>query len=260
MRSLQPNATFLRRIELHDGLMLVHLAPDGGVFPPFKPGQYVSVGRVVDDTGTPQLVKRSYSIGSSANERAFVELFVVHVDDGSFTEWLFRQREGDRVWLSPRAAGGFTLDGFAHGRDLVLVSTGTGVAPYVSMLRTHGENPPWRRIAIVNGVRRAGDLGYRAELEAAAARDPNFIYLPLTTREPEGSDWPGERGRVGDMLEPDRFERRTGIALDPARCHVYLCGNPEMVESLDHAMTARGFHRHTRAHPGNLHMEKYWTD
>lgn len=253
------NATIIAREDVNEGLCFLHIAPDEKPFPPFAPGQFVSVGRNVVENGVASLVKRSYSIGSPASERSYVELFVVHVDDGEFTSWLFAQREGARVWLSPKASGGFTLDGFTPGRDLVLVSTGTAIAPCVSMFRTFKDNPPWRRIVIMNGVRFARDLGYRAELEKAWRDDARFLYLPTVSREPEGA-WTGLRGRVDKLLEPARYASLVGSSLTPDDCHVYLCGNPEMIESLEATLTARGFRKHTRLHPGNLHLEKYWTD
>lgn len=260
MSQPQPyNATIVARQDVHEALCFLQIAPDVAPFPPFEPGQFVSVGcnTVVD--GVPSLVKRSYSIGSPAMERNHVELFVVHVDDGEFTSWLFAQREGARVWLSPKASGGFTLEGFTPGKDLVLVATGTGVAPFVSMYRTFRHTPPWRRIVIMNGVRQARDLGYRDELKEAARTDSRLLYLPATTRE-TGAAWTGLRGRVGEFLDPARYPSLVGAPLSPDECHVYLCGNPEMIESLESVLTLRGFRKHTRHHPGTLHLEKYWTD
>jgi ferredoxin--NADP+ reductase len=259
-RPQEYNATIVARRDVHEGLCFLDVAPDQRPFPPFLPGQFVSVGHNIQTDGAESLVKRSYSVGSPATERSHVELFVVHVDDGEFTSWLFAQQPGARLWLSPKASGGFTLNGFTRGRDLVLVSTGTGVAPFVSMYRTYRDDPPWRRIIIMNGVRLARDLGYRDELERAAKNDPRLWYLPSATREPADSGWTGLRGRVGEFLQPERYESLTGAELTPETCHVYLCGNPEMIEDLEVVLTQRGFHKHTPGHPGNLHLEKYWTD
>jgi ferredoxin--NADP+ reductase len=253
------NATIVARRDVHEALCFLRVAPDEKPFPSFAPGQFVSVGQNGEENGVPALVKRSYSIGSPATERSYVELFVVHVDDGEFTSWLFAQQVGARVWLSPKASGGFTLDGFTPGRDLVLVSTGTAIAPYVSMYRTFRNDPPWRRIIIMNAVRFARDLGYREELETASRSDARLVYLPSVTREPAGT-WHGLRGRVGEFLEPSRFQAITGAPLTPETSHVYLCGNPDMIEHLEALLTQRGFHKHTRLHPGNLHLEKYWND
>jgi ferredoxin--NADP+ reductase len=255
----QYNATIVARRDLHEGLRFLHVAPDHPPYPPFEPGQFVSVGCNLVLDGEMTLVRRSYSIGSPAHERGYVELFVVHVDDGEFTSWLFEQQEGARIWLSPKASGGFTLEGFEPGRDLVLVATGTGVAPFVSMYRTFRDRPPWRRIVIMNGVRHARDLGYRDELEQAARDDPRLLYLPAVTRETDPA-WAGLRGRVGEFMEPARYQSLVGAPLSPDECHVYLCGNPEMIESLEGVLAARGFRKHTRLTRGNLHLEKYWTD
>jgi ferredoxin--NADP+ reductase len=86
------------------------------------------------------------------------------------------------------------------------------------------------------------------------------VYLPITTREPGGSSWEGLRGRVQTVIEPERLRALAGVAPDPRECHVYLCGNPTMVEDMERELTERGFRKHTPRHPGNLHLEKYWTD
>jgi len=233
--------------------------PDAGEVRAFEPGQYIAIGRVLgDEGGEGRLVQRTYSIGSSAKKRDAVELFIVRVDDGEFTSWLLRQRAGARVWLAPRAKGRFTLESFERGKDLVLVATGTGIAPYLSMYRTYRDDPPWRRVVIVNGVRYAADLGYRRDLMAEAARRDDLVYLPTVTREPADSDWTGLRGRVDTVLAPETYARLVGAPLAPQTCHVYLCGNPEMVDGMEVALSARGFRTHTARHPGNLHVEKYW--
>ena len=72
--------------------------------------------------------------------------------------------------------------------------------------------------------------------------------------------FPDGRDGVGDFLAPERFEPLAGAPLSPDSAHIYLCGNPEMIESLEAVLTLRGFRKHTRLHPGNLHLEKYWTD
>jgi ferredoxin-NADP reductase len=112
------NATIVRREDCTT-TSPCWVSPDSGEFAPFHPGQFVAIGRIVDVPGSsPVLVKRSYSIGSSANDRRAVQLFIVRVDDGEFTSWLFEQHKGSRVWLAPKASGGFTLRGFQRGKDL----------------------------------------------------------------------------------------------------------------------------------------------
>ncbi len=254
------NATIVAREELHSGLFYLWVCPDGGRVMPFEPGQFVSIGCLEQQPGDepPRLTTRSYSIGSSVQRRDALELFIVHVDDGELTSWLLGQAAGTRLWLSPRAAGTLTLEGVPPGKDLVLVSTGTGIAPYVSMYRTYRDDPPWRRIVLINGARYMQDLGYRGELEAAAASDPRLTYIPLVTREAGDSGWTGERGRVQEALAPDRFRRLTGLDLSPEESHVFLCGNPAMVDSIELELSGRGFVTHSRRKTGSIHLEKYW--
>jgi ferredoxin--NADP+ reductase len=254
------NASIVARENLHGGLFYLWVCPDGGRVVPFEPGQFVSIGCLESrpDSDSPRLITRSYSIGSSAQRQDALELFIVHVDDGALTSWLLDQPSGSRLWLSPRPAGRLTLEGVPPGKDLVLVSTGTGIAPYMSMYRTYRENPPWRRIVIVNGVRYQRDLGYRDELEAAAASDPGLTYIPLVTREPSERGWTGRRGRVQSVLQPERFERLAGFQFSPEESHVFLCGNPGMVDGVEADLLGRGFRAHSRRSPGNIHVEKYW--
>ena len=152
------------------------------------------------------------------------------------------------------------------GSDLALIATGTGLAPFMSMLRAAPVGQPspasparrWRRCVLVHGARNATELGYRAELTARAAADPDFTYLPLVTREPEGPGWTGLRGRVQSLLEGDTWTAQVGAPLDPATWHVFLCGNPAMIDDVDRRLGARGFRHHSKRQPGTLHFERYW--
>jgi len=256
------NATIVRRLEIHDHLNIFWIRPDGGVVPPFQAGQFFSIGRRIEpdehEGVKTKLLKRAYSIASSPREKDALEIFIALVDDGAFTPWLWKQDVGSRLWLSPKPAGKFTMEGFEAGKDLVLVSTGTGLSPFLSMFRTFRDHPPWRRIVILNGVRHARDLGYDRELAAAAAKDANLIYIPMASRERDDSGWPGMRGRVTEALKDDVYERLVGTPFDPAECHVFLCGNPGMIDELERKLTQRGFTKHSRQKPGTLHLERYW--
>jgi ferredoxin--NADP+ reductase len=162
------------------------------------------------------------------------------------------------MFLDTRPLGGFTLEGLPGTRDLVLVATGTGIAPYVSMRRAYAGRGRWRRMAILHGVRSVADLCYRQELERAALADPDFVYLPLVSREPDGAGWNGLRGRVQQLLDPQELRRLTGIVLAPESCHVLLCGNPAMVDETRALLERRGFAPDTDERLGGLRFERYW--
>ncbi|MFP4144802.1 MAG: ferredoxin--NADP reductase [Phycisphaeraceae bacterium] len=264
------NAVLVDRQDLHEELAVFTIRPDLGSVPPFEAGQFCMVGlplaeheQPLSRTGRrsrgPKLLRRAYSIASSPNQDGTIELFIVLVPDGQLTPRLWQLKPGDRLYLDPRVAGDFTLRGVPEGKDLVLVGTGTGLAPYLSMLRTYAGTDRWRRLALIHGVRYARDLGYPEHIAEIAREDPSIRYLPACTREPEDSDWTGLRGRVQKFLcDPDHFEALAGFPLDPEQCHLFLCGNPAMTESVQEYLTDRGFTRHTRREPGNMHVEHYW--
>jgi ferredoxin--NADP+ reductase len=258
MTSTELNATLALRRDLSQRYAVLRLRPDALPIPPFTPGQFIQVGlpRPADADGAPRLAKRAYSIASAADDRGGYELFVALVAAGRFTPELWKLTAGDRLWVGPRALGAFTLERVPPERDLVLVATGTGVAPFVSMLRTYRARPPWRRVVLFHGVRRASDFGYRDELGERELADPAFRYFPVASGEAEG--WKGIRGRVQPLFEPERFAALVGWPLHPAECHVLLCGNPAMIASLSAQLSPLGFEPGTAAAPGNLHFERYW--
>ncbi|MHC4893294.1 MAG: ferredoxin--NADP reductase [Planctomycetota bacterium] len=260
------NATVTGIDRLNDATILLRAELDDGGRLDFVPGQFVNLGlpprRPDDQPGKEGLVKRPYSI-ASAPKSTQLEFFLRLVDDGALTPALFALDVGDRIWIESRAIGKFTLASLPESpapaeRDLVMVSTGTGLAPFQSMLREFDGLGQWRRFVMINGVRIESDLGYRGELERKQAEDDNFVYIPLCSREPEGSGWTGLRGRVQEALEPATYERLVGAPLDPACCQVMLCGNPDMIDGLEADLTGRGFKRHRRKEPGQLHLERYW--
>jgi ferredoxin--NADP+ reductase len=254
MTTADLNATLSGRRDLDPRHAILRVRPDALPIPPFAPGQFVQIG-LPGPAGGP-LAKRSYSIASAADDRQGYELFVALVEQGHLTTELWKREVGERLWVAPRAQGSFTLERVPLGTDLVLVATGTGVAPYVSMLRTFRERPPWRRAALVHGVRQASGLGYRDELAGRERADAAFRYLPVASR--EGQGWQGLRGRVQPLFEPARFAELVGWPLDPAQCHVFLCGNPEMIAALRALLAPLGFELASVARGGNLHLERDW--
>lgn len=256
------NARIVRRTDLHAGLCILHVRPADGPPPPFRPGQFVMLGLPRAKPGPPRLLRRAYSIASPPGADA-LEFLLVQMEEGRLTPRLWGLRAGDRLYLDSTARGEFTLDAVPPDSNLVLVATGTGIAPYMSMLRAelHGrpsDQPCRRRTVLIHGVRYAADLAYREELEALATRVPAFRYVPLVSREPHDTPWSGLRGRVQLALAGGRFEELAGFPLAPAECHVLLCGNPAMIRDVQTDLQSRGFRPPTRGQPGNLHTERYW--
>lgn len=266
------NATMIDRRDQNEYLAVVKIQPDGGVVPYFRPGQFCTLGlprppraeeieilRQRGKEARPRLIRRAYSIVSSPEEREYVELFVILVSEGKLTPKLWDIAIGERLWMHEEIKGEFTLDGVPADRDLIMFSTGTGIAPFISMYRTFCGTNRWRSYTVINGVRHAVDLGYVEELSGYARADKHFSYLPVVSRSEPGDQWEGLKGRVNMLLEGDLYHQQTGRRIDPETSNVFLCGNPAMIDGVAAALQKRGFSIHSSDNPeGNLHFERYW--
>lgn len=263
------NAILTGREDINAQLCVLRVQPDGPLFD-FKPGQFAVLGLLgcegrvpeADDEEPPaepdKLVRRAYSIASSSVEKQYVEFFVTLITSGQLTPRLFALPYGGRLFLGPKASGMFTLDRVAPGKSLILVATGTGLAPYMSMLRTMLVNETRRRFVVLHGARYSWDLGYRAELESLARLRPNLIYIPSITRPDEDPHFRGHTGRVQTLLEKGIVETLGGVPLDPAQTDILLCGNPDMIRSVKEQLAPRGFMPDHGKQAGTIHVEEYW--
>lgn len=265
------NATLIQRIDVTPRLAIFHVRPDEAFH--FESGQFTVLGlphaalRVpdadphpVDPAKADRLIRRAYSISSGSNQKEFVEFYITLVGSGQLTPRLFHLKQGDRLFMGLKATGVFTLDQVPAGKNLLLVGTGTGLAPYMSMVRTLslGEGCPARPMAVLHGARYSWDLGYRDELESLSQVCSGFTYLPVVSRPDDDHSWNGMRGRLNELLESSELTTRIGFDLDPKTCHIFLCGNPGMVEEAIVTLQGRSFDLGSRKEPGNLHVEKYW--
>lgn len=251
---METNATLIYREDITEELAVMRVAPDSGEVAPFLAGQYGELA--MPEPEDQRVTRRPYSIASAPSQRGYLEFFLVLVPDGEVTPKLWSLPIGGRLWLGPKIKGKFTLEGVPDGKDLIFISTGTGIAPFVSMIREyHGKNR-WRRAVMIHCVRYSRDLAYRTELENLAASAGDVIYLPTVTR--NDPTWDGHRGRVQGLLEPTNFLKFAGFELDPAQCQVFLCGNPEMIDTTQAQLEGIGFIQHSKKNPGNLHFERFW--
>ncbi len=272
MTANQMNAVVTQRIEVAPGLIILRVAPDGWDLPPFKPGQFAVLGlppetprfAMADPDEDPPakpgaLIRRSYSIASSSVEHRYLEFYLTLVRSGSLTPRLYALNVGDRLWLGPRFSGLFTFDQVPAGANLVMVATGTGLAPYMSQLRTDLVHEPARRVAVLHGARHSWDLGYRAELLTMQRLCRNLSYVAIVSRpDEEPVPWDGPSGYVQDLWARGELDRAWGARPAPSDTHVFLCGNPGMVDAMTAILSTEGFREHTRQQPGEIHVEKYW--
>jgi len=156
--------------------------------------------------------------------------------------------------------GMFTMEEVPDDHDVVLVATGTGLAPYISMMRSRYRFEGDRRTVVVHGARVSYDLGYRSEMEGLAARHEGFSYFPVIDMPERDPSWTGATGYVNQFFEDGRVEGALGHPVDPERTSVFLCGNPHMVDGMMRHLGDAGFRKHTRREPGQLFVEEYWKD
>jgi ferredoxin-NADP reductase len=246
---LVPNAELSGREEIAPNVARLFVRPDGPV-PAFQPGQYFSLGLTFDA----RAVLRPYSTASRKGAVDTLEFLVRRVPSGTFTPRLWQLAVGERLWIGP-PKGLFTLQP-ADSRTHVLISAGTGIAPFISMLPelvagAPGSPPKARpRVVLAHGVSYQQELAYRTRLETLMARHPELVYAPTVSRPdaPQNAGWSGRTGRVERILPAIWAE----LALDPRDTIAYLCGNPDMVESSRDTLLRVGMPA------GAIVHENYW--
>jgi len=215
----------------------------------FKPGQFMNLGLQLPSG----FVSRSYSLASAPGDE--LQVLLARVGEGALTPALFDLGAGATVTLDPKPQGFFTFDYVPPHRELWLVATGTGLGPFLSMLRSGAAFERAARVVLVHGVRGAAELAHRAELEALAGARSSFRYVPVLSRQPEPGLLPG---RLTAALGSGELEARAETSLSPDSAHVMLCGNPAMIEDAIALLAGRGMRRHRQRTPGHITTEKYW--
>jgi ferredoxin--NADP+ reductase len=217
---------------------------------PFQPGQFVNLSV----EGAAESDRRSYSIASPPGDP--LEFLVTEVAGGALTPRLLALEAGDRLLVERKPQGFFTLRWVPAARDLWMVATGTGLGPFLSILKSEEVWQRFERVVVVHGVRDTRHFAHRNELEAMKGARPALHTVGIVSRE---APPPGLlAGRVTAALENGALERAAGSKLDPANAHVMLCGNPAMIDEMITLLAARGMRKHRVRNPGHITVEKYW--
>jgi ferredoxin--NADP+ reductase len=223
----------------------------------FRAGQFARLGVEKADGSR---VWRAYSMVSSPFDE-FLEFFSIVVPGGEFTSELSRLRPGDTLLVERQAFGYLTLDRFADGRDLWLLSTGTGVAPFLSILQDFEVWERFERIILVYSVREARELAYLDLIAQLAQRDylaehaHKLRFIPTVTREVH----PGAlNGRITTLIESGALERKAGLELTAEHSRVMLCGNPQMIDDTRALLKKRHMNLSLARRPGQVAVENYW--
>lgn len=210
---------------------------------PFNPGQYATLGLMGTQA---KLVQRPMSISSSADRLDEYEFFIRLVQGGEFTPLLWERRVSDPINIKG-AKGRFVLQ--EDGRTCLLVASGTGLAPFVSMIETLRDRGQTRDMVLLHGVSHDFDLAWRNQLQALAASGEFPLRYAGTVSRPQNCpDWHGLTGRV-ETVTPGQMD---AFGLTPENTTIYLCGNPDMIEAVEMMAAGRGFP------PEQVRKELYW--
>lgn len=204
-------------------------------------------------------VFRAYSVASSPYDE-FIEFFSVVIPEGEFTSKVNHIQVGDSLLLNTTPFGYLTLARYQLPlpNDLWLLATGTGLAPFLSILKTIEVWQQYQRIILVYSARTSQELAYQAEIGSIKSiygdNGAAFVFLPIVTRE---ADYAGEKARIPNLIVSGKLTELVGQKLDKERSHVMLCGNPQMVEDTKEALKSLGLTMNRRGE-GNIAVENYW--
>lgn len=258
-KTVEYNAVLEGRDDLTSTLSIFRIVPDEPLpddGPWFVPGQYMVIG--LNNEAVPELgaVQRPMSIASAPETRDHIEFYIRFVSapasKNPLTHLLWKTAPGDRVFIRPKPKGKFTVDdtvGWEDRRRKVFVSAGTGLAPFVSVVRSIHDREPGRDLGefvILHGASYPDDLGYREELEALA-KSSGLSYVPTVSRPHEAEKWDGPVGRAEDHFRAEKrgeFESLAGFddgGLTPENAVVYICGLQGTIGATIERLLDRGF-------------------
>ena len=211
----------------------------------FENGEFVTLGLRHEG----KLIARAYSIVST-NDADHLEFLSIHVPDGPLTSRLVNVSEGEGVFINSKATGSLTLKYILPGRHLFMLATGTGIAPFISLIRDPELYQRYEKLILVHTVRTQVELVYRDEIKALTS--DRLFYVPTVTREPFETPQ-----RVTDLFLSGALFSKLGIPpADPELDRVMICGNPEMLKELKDYLEAHHWTMTSHKGVGNFTVEK----
>jgi ferredoxin--NADP+ reductase len=226
----------------------------------FSNGQFTMMG-IETDGGRPLV--RAYSM-ASPNYDDKLEFFSIKVQDGPLTSRLQHIKESDRILVSKKPTGTLVVDNLLPGRFLYLLSTGTGLAPFMSIIRDPDTYERFEKVVLLHGCRQVAELAYGERIIAELPRDEligeyvrdKLIYYPTVTREPFHN-----RGRITDLVTSGQLFRDVGLpSLDAAQDRAMLCGSPQMLKDMRAVLDERGCIEGSVSEPGTFVVEKAFVE
>ena len=218
---------------------------------PFIAGQYGRIGLDVDG----EIIGRPYSFVNAPNESTY-EFYSIIVPQGPLSPRLFRLQAGDSIWIDKRVNGFFTLNEIPTGRDIWMLSTGTALGPFLSILKSDEVWNRFKNIVLVHAVRYSKELTYQETIQQFSEKQPNrFQMIPFVSR--EDTDF-AMSGRIPAAIANGMLEQRAGIEITPEYSQVMICGNPNMLVDTRNALKEKGLKKNLRRSPGQITTESYW--
>lgn len=218
---------------------------------PFTAGQFTRLALDVDG----ERIARPYSFVNAPDQQP-LEFYFITVPHGPLSQRLYALNEGDPVWVAKQAAGHFTLTNVPSAKTLWLLSTGTALGVFLSILRTPEPWARFERIILVHGVRTTEEQTYLDLLAEIEAGHPGRFQVIHSVTRPGGVSQP--ENRITTMIQDGRLEAEAGTRLDPESCQVMICGRPEMVSDSLHLLESKGLAKNRSLTPGQITTEKYW--
>ena len=217
---------------------------------PFEAGQFV---RLALDIGG-ERIARPFSFVNAPSDPV-LEFYGVIVPEGPLSPGLARLQAGDALYVADNPSGFLVLSEVPPAEDLWLLATGTGIAPFLSILRTDAPWQRYRRVILVHAVRRANELVYKDVIFELQAAGKQFGYISFVSREQHPESL---AGRIPDAIRDGRLEAAAGAPIAPERSQFMLCGNPGMLKDAATELALRGLRKNRRRMPGQITVESFW--
>jgi len=234
-----------RRLNDYLTSLIIEVELDG-----YQPGQFVRIGLRDGD----EIIARPYSLVNTPQEK-YLEVYFNIVEEGPLSPRLFALAAGDEILVSDQPSGFLTVSEMPDSKHLWMIATGTGIGPFLSILKSDAVWQKFENLALCYSVSYAGELAYQ-ELIAKIldSRGEQFSYIPIVTRE---SFRQGLGKRVPTILRDGSLEQFSGLRINADDSCVMICGSSDMITDVSAALVERGMQKHRRRNPGHFITEKY---